>query len=100
MERNILEDKIERARYCYVVTRKQYYQDLIKEMELMIANLDSKISTTNNMLDNVLKVNVDNTFMYDRLYDIINNSMVIDGGAVRKKEPPLKRQEFSFEEEK
>lgn len=33
VERNVLDDKVERARYGYIVTRKQYYKDLIKEME-------------------------------------------------------------------
>lgn len=32
-ERLILEDKVERARYGYIVSRKEYYQKLMKDME-------------------------------------------------------------------
>lgn len=32
-ERLVLDDKVERARYGFIVTRKEYYEKLIKEME-------------------------------------------------------------------
>ena len=42
-ERTILEDKVDKARYGYIVTRKQYYNDLIKEMEGFNVKISSKI---------------------------------------------------------
>lgn len=32
-EKNVLDDKVDKARYGFIVTRKEYYNDLIKEME-------------------------------------------------------------------
>ena len=44
MEKGVLEDKVDRARYGYIVTRKEYYNKLIKEMEDFSINLNLKIS--------------------------------------------------------
>lgn len=46
VERNVLDDKVERARYGYIVHRKQYYLDLIKEMEGFSVELSRKIETS------------------------------------------------------
>ena len=45
-ERTILEDKVEKARYGYIVSRKQYYGDLIKEMEGFNIKIFSKIDSS------------------------------------------------------
>jgi hypothetical protein len=42
-ERNILDDKVDKARYGYIVSRKQYFNDLIKEMEGFNIKISSKI---------------------------------------------------------
>lgn len=33
VERGVLDDKVHSKRYAYIVIRKSYYEDLIKEME-------------------------------------------------------------------
>ena len=43
MEKSILDDKVDRARYGYIVSRKDYYNKLIKEMEDFGVNLDNKV---------------------------------------------------------
>ena len=43
MEKTILDDKVERARYGYIVSRKEYYRKLIKEMEDFTINLSLKV---------------------------------------------------------
>jgi hypothetical protein len=44
MEKSILDDKVERARYGYIVSRKDYYRQLIKEMEDFSINLEFKVN--------------------------------------------------------
>ena len=45
-ERTVLEDKVDKARYGYIVSRKQYYNDLIKEMEGFNIKIFSKIEVS------------------------------------------------------
>lgn len=53
-ERDVLDDKIDKARYGYIVTRKQYYKDLIKEMEQFSITMHQKIESSNNMIGELL----------------------------------------------
>lgn len=45
----MLDDKIDKARFGYVVSRKKYYNDLIKEMDDLTQKLGTKIDDSNSL---------------------------------------------------
>jgi len=82
MERNILEDKVDRARYGYIVTRKEYYRELIKEMEELTFKLGTKIDSSNLLFNDLLKVDTNRSFLYEKLYDIIDTCVKVDNVTI------------------
>lgn len=87
-ERNVLDDKVDRARYGYIVTRKQYYNDLIKEMEDFSFKLNHKIESSNSMLTDLLTVKLDRLQIYDKLYDLVENCVMVNNQNIERKSPP------------
>lgn len=82
IERDILEDKIEKARFGYIVSRKQYYRGLIKEMEELNVKLSERLDATSNLFNDVLRVDLNKALIADKLYEIIENSIKVDGLSI------------------
>lgn len=78
MEKSILEDKVERARYGFIVSRKEYYRKLIKEMEEFTINLSYKVEQSNSTFNDLLQVEVDKFQIYDKLYELVEGTVKID----------------------
>lgn len=55
-------------------------------MELLLESLSNKIGNSQSLFDNVINVNYDPGFVYDRIYDMVNHSIVVDGMQIKKKE--------------
>ncbi len=87
-ERTILDDKVDRARYGYIVTRKQYYNNLIKEMEGFNVKISSKIEVSGQLLTDLINVKVDKLKIYDKLYELVESSVLINNVHVERKAPP------------
>ena len=83
-----MEDKVDKARYGYIVSRKQYYGDLIKEMEGFNVKIFSKIDVSNQLLTDLINVKVDRLKIYDRLYDLVEQSVLINKVNIERKAPP------------
>lgn len=79
MEKTVLDDKVDRARFGYIVSRKEYYQQLIKEMEDFSVNLSFKVDQSNVLFNDLLQVEVDKPQIYEKLYDLVENTIKIDG---------------------
>ena len=106
-ERTILEDKVEKARYGYIVSRKQYYNDLIKEMEGFNVKIHRKIEDSGTLLTDLINVKVEKLKIYEKLYDLVETSVLINNVNIeRKAPPPMPVQEINlfassnYEEEK
>lgn len=78
-ERNVLDDKVERARYGYIVTRKQYYNELIKQMEEFSIKINHKIDSSQSLLNDLLTVKLDRLQIYDRLYELVEGCVMVNG---------------------
>jgi hypothetical protein len=78
-EKNILEDKVERARYGYIVTRKDYYKQLIQEMDDFSINISKKVEQSNDLFSELLAVDIDRLTIYDKLYEMVESTVKIDG---------------------
>ncbi len=78
-ERNVLDDKVERARYGYIVTRKQYYNELIKQMEEFSININHKIESSTSLLNDLLTVKLDRLQIYERLYELVEGCVMVNG---------------------
>jgi hypothetical protein len=87
-ERNVLDDKVDKARYGYIVTRKQYYNDLIKEMEGFNVQLTRKIETSQGHLGDLLGVRLDRLQIYDKLYDLVETCVSVNNANIERKAPP------------
>lgn len=87
-EKFILDDKVDRARYGYIVTRKDYYKQLIKEMEEFSFNLSYKIDQSSAMFSDLLQIEIDRQAIYERLYELVEGTIKIDGGNFQRKAPP------------
>ena len=79
MERTIIEDKVSSARYAYIMTRKEYYRKLIKEMEDLNFKITRKVEDSNQIFDDLIKVDFDKAYLYEKVYDIVDNCVKIDG---------------------
>jgi hypothetical protein len=79
MERTIVDDKVATARYAYIVTRKEYYRKLIKEMEDLNFKITRKVEDSNSLFDDLIKVDFDRNYLYEKVYDIVDNCVKIDG---------------------
>lgn len=83
----MIDDKVETARYGYIVSRKDYYLDLIREMEELNLTIDSRLSSCNSMLDETITINLDKQAIYDKLYECLEGQVVIDGKKLERKQP-------------
>lgn len=99
VERNVLDDKVDRARFGYIVSRKQYYKDLIKEMEGFNIQLSSKVETSNQLLTDLLSVKVDKLQIYNKLYDLVENQVMINNENISRKAPPPAQEINLFSQE-
>ena len=77
-EKGILDEKVDRARYGYIVVRRDYYKDLVEQMELMLGKLTDKIMNSSDMIKDLLKVNCQGKWLNEKLYDIIDEAIIID----------------------
>lgn len=75
----VLDDKVERARYGFIVSRKEYYDKLIKEMEGFSMTLSHKVEQSTNIFDEVINVDIDKTLIYDQLYSLVEGTIRVDG---------------------
>lgn len=55
-------------------------------MEDLINNLSTKLTTSTSLFDDMIKVELDNNYLYDKVYEMINHSMQVDGVPIKKKE--------------
>ena len=78
-EKNILEDKVDRVRYGYIVARKNYYNDLINEMDDFSINISRKIEESNSLFNDLLGVDIDQMMIYSKLYELVESTVKIDG---------------------
>ena len=88
VERGVLDDKVHSKRYAYIVIRKQYYEDLIKEMEDFNIQLTRKIESSGSMLGDLINVKLDRLRIYDRLYDLVENCVAINNEKVQRRSAP------------
>lgn len=78
-EKNILEDKVERVRYGYIVVRKNYYNELIKQMDDFSINISRKIEESNSLFNDLLGVDIDQMMIFEKLYELVETTVKIDG---------------------
>jgi len=78
-EKLILDERVDNSRYGYIVTRKDYYQSLIKKMEDLSLQLNTKIQSSHSLFENLLDVTFDKQSLNGHLYDIIQSSVKIGG---------------------
>lgn len=95
----MLDNKVDYARYGFVVNRKQYYLDLIKEMEEFTARIGDKLKGTEDLMNDALRVEPEKALINDRLYDILENSLKIDGMPIQRKYMPKEVPIFVTDEE-
>lgn len=95
-ERIILEDKVEHIRYGYIVTRKEYYRNLIIEMEELNLKLSQKIDQSNVLQTDLLNIDYDSNYLYDKLYEVVENTVKVDNIAIQRRTvPPQQNNDIS-----
>jgi hypothetical protein len=83
-EKLTLDERVDNARYGYIVTRKEYYKELIDKMSDLSLQMNSKISNSHHLFENILKVNIDTSLLNDNLYNIIEEAVTIGGEKIAR----------------
>ena len=57
-------------------------------MEALNLKLEQKVDTSSLLFTDVLRINVEKSFLYDKLYDIVEASMKVDSLNIQRKAVP------------
>lgn len=62
-EKNIIDEKVDHARYAFIVTRKEYYRSLVREMEELNARVIDKLTGVSTVYADLLTVEYETNFI-------------------------------------
>ena len=86
-EKLVLDEKVDRARYGYIVSRRDYYSHLIEEMEQFTVKMTKKIEHSNMLFGELIQVDMGGSsqVIYDKLWEMVEQVVKVDGSKMGRK---------------
>jgi len=92
MEKALLEEKVDHARFGYIVLNRDYYAELIQKMQDLLGKMQERVTGTNAVVKDLLKVECGGKWLNDKIYDIVENSITVDSAAIQRRIAPLDKE--------
>lgn len=77
-EKKVFDEKVSKGRYAFLVKRKDFYNNLIENLEKSRLKINQTIDQSTEYQQRVLRVENDTTFISKKLGEIVNDCIIID----------------------